>query len=367
MSCNANQTVRTWTPLWDYSLFYFFESPTTEDSQDPKRCVHTAWTAWLSETFLRFAEARSTSGFKEIPSWRKRQAAVMMDLLLRYGADPHCIVCVTNHGHCLGGECRPMALDQLMEAILPADRLAMLQDLREVCSNQAIGDVLRHNQRKRAVRSLLMSEQFYESLAKDEEASLILDPLCRSDLQWYVDAWASRVASNMADMRHGVCNGCLNRKSTLLTAIWCLECGDQSILCYNCHKQNPSAQPTLGRSCGECTGHNSTAIVNHWSVTFVGESYVRDGRRALENDIKSLWLQDPTTTQAIATMKEWYAKDPIEPDLTFEDVVRSTRAAFPLPLDQKPDPGRITGEASNERSSKSSRAWSSFKQFVRRH
>lgn len=274
-----------------------------------------------------------------MPSWRKRQAAVMMDLLLRYGADPHCIACVTNHRR--DKECRLMALDQLMEAILPADRLAMLQDLREVCSNQAIGNALRRNQRKRAVRSLLMSEQFYERLANDEGASLVLDPLGKSDPQLIGDKLASRVADNMTNMRHGVCNRCLNRKSALLTAIWCLECGDRSILCYYCLKQNPSAQPTLGRSCGEGTGHDSTAIVKHWSVTLMGDGYV-----ALEKDIDPSLLQ--IRTRAIATMKEWYAKDPIKPDLTFEDVVRSTGAAFPLPLVPKPVSGRITGEASDE-------------------
>ena len=288
----------------------------------------------------------------------------MMELLLRYGADPHCIVCVSNHGGRRDEECRLMALDQLMEAILPADRLAMLQDLRRVCSNQAIGNVLRRNQRKRAVRSLLMSEQFYESLAKDEGASLMVDPPYRSDLQSNEDEWASVVADNMTNMRHGVCTRCL--KPALLKTICCLECGDQSILCYYCLKQNPSAQPTLGRSCGECTGHNSPAIVNHWSVTLVGDAYVRDSRRVPENDRESFFLQNPIN-QAVAIMKEWYAKDPIEPDLTFEDVVRSTRAAFPLPLDPKPVSSRITGEVSDEGGSKFSRAWSSFKQSVRRH
>lgn len=292
-----------------------------------------------------------------MPSWRKQQAAVMMVLLLRYGADPHCVVCVTNHGRQRDKECRLMALDQLMEAILPADRLAMLQDLREVCSNQAIGNVLRRNQRKRAVRSLQMSEQFYESLAKDGGAFLMLDSPYESELQSQVNEWVWHVADNIADMRYGVCKRCPNRKAT---PIWCLDCGDHSILCYPCLKQNPSTQHTLGRSCRECTGHDSTAIVNHRTMIFVG-----DGDLALENDIEPSLLQD--RTRAIATMKEWYAKDPIEPDLTFEDVVRSTRAAFPLPLDQKPVSGRITGEASDEGGSKSSRAWSSFKQFVRRH
>jgi hypothetical protein len=93
----------------------------------------------------------------------------------------------------------------------------------------------------------------------------------------------------------------------------------------------------------------------------IGQSF-----KALREDIDSICSRYPAA-QAIAIMKEWYAKDPIDPDLSFEDVVRSTRAVSPLPPpDQPRESGRVTEEVLKERGGKSNRAWSSLKRFVRR-
>jgi hypothetical protein len=329
------------------------------------QCIRTVWTAWLGETFARFAD---TELLPETLVWRKQQAAGMFALLLQNGADPHCMVCVARHEGGHGGNCRLIALDQLMEAILPAGRLTMLRKLRELCSDQAISNVLRRNQRRRAVRSFRISDQIYKRPAKDADASKLQNPLREFEMLTRTPiAVAKSVLENIANVRHGVCNECLSQKSDLLVAIQCLDCEDRSILCYYCFKQKPLDQPTLGRSCGDCTGNRSTAIGKHTRVTCVGDGHSVTGRndQALIDGMKSLSSQYPLD-QAIATMKEWYAKDPIEPDLTFEDVVRSTRVASPLPPDQTPAPRRNTEQTSKERSGKFNRAWSSLKRFVRR-
>jgi hypothetical protein len=282
------------------------------------------------------------------------------------------MVCVAHHEGGREEKCRLIVLDQLMEAILPADCLTMLQNLRELCSNQAISNVLNRNQRRRAVLSFQISEQFYERLAKDKDDSKLQNPPREFEmLPRTPAALAEKLLKNMANVTHCVCSGCLSQESELFVANWCLDCEDQSVLCYCCFKQNPSEQPLLGPSCGACTGNCSTAFGNHTRVTFVKREFFISRRigqsfKALREDIDSICSRYPAA-QAIAIMKEWYAKDPIDPDLSFEDVVRSTRAASPLPPpDQPRESGRVTEEVFKERGGKSNRAWSSLKRFVRR-
>jgi hypothetical protein len=282
----------------------------------------------------------------------------MIARLVQHGADPHCMVCITRH-YASDEACRLIVLDRLIEAIVPADQLTMLRDLRELCTNPATFHTLGRNQRRRAVRSLQTSKQFYERFAKDADAS------GRSDFAF---PWAALhdlalgVLMNMANVKYGFCDTCQSHNSALFTAIWCLDCGGRSILCYCCLKRNHCKLPTLACSYGYCTGDVSTAT-GHTSVTWAyGErvSMIQDSDQALKEDVKSIYLRYPAS-QAIAIMEEWYARDPIELDNSFEDVVRSSRAASSPPPIQTPASGRVTGEVSKERGGISNRAWSSLK------
>lgn len=315
--------------------------------------MRTAWTTWLSETYAQIRTTRWIPKPEETLIWRHRQAAAMIVLLLQHGADPQCMICIIHHRG--NTPCRLIALDQLMGAIVPPDCLTMLRDLRKLCSNQATSTALRRNQRRRAMRCYLISEQFCESLAKDASAPGPQNPYWgKRQLEFTLIQLAHYGVENMANVRPGSCNRCLSHDSALLTVMWCLDCGDRSILCFDCLKQDPSEQLTLKSSCGDCTGDYSTVIGKHTRVTFVilHLNMSRRSRESFEQDAVSICTRYPAA-QAIASMKGWYAKDPIDPDLTFEDVVRSTRAASPPSSDQTPSSRGVTGEVLEERGGKS--------------
>jgi hypothetical protein len=358
--CNPNTTVGIWYPFESRKApSYIFKA------HKSSRYIRTAWTAWLGETFTHLAKMESISEPNEVLIGRKRQAAAIIARLVQHGADPHCMVCITRH-YASDEACRLIVLDRLIEAVVPADQLTMLRDLRELCTNPATFHTLRRNQRRRAVRSLQTSEQFYERFAKDADASGQYDfAFPRAALHDF----ALGVLRNIANVKHGFCDTCQSYKSVLSTANWCLDCGGRSILCYYCLKRNHFELPTLACSYGYCTGDVSTATGNHTSVTWAYDTRgwgIQDSDQALKEDVESIRFRY-AAPQAIAIMKEWYAKDPIDPGLSFEDVVRSTRAASPLPPpDQPRESGRVTEEVLKERGGKSNRAWSSLKRFVRR-
>jgi hypothetical protein len=210
-------------------------------------------------------------------------------------------------------ECQLIALERLMEDIVPAKSLAMLRSLRDVCSNQAIGYALRRNQRRRAMRSFKVSEQFYERLTREAADSE------RHRVDWTqsrasnLDALTSRVAMAMADVSDGVCNRCSRYKSIAILAICCMDCGGLSGWCCYCLERNPNELPTPGYSCGGRVGKHDTVIDNHTSVTWMWGP-----PKMFAQYLRSRY----STAQAISVMKTWYAKDPIKPNLSFEEVLQ---------------------------------------------
>jgi hypothetical protein len=129
------------------------------------------------------------------------------------------MICITDHWEDFEMECNPVALERLMMDLVPTEALAMLQKLREQCSNQATGYALRRNQRRRAVRSLQATEQLYEGLARDadyiedirETRKIVLDSLF--------------VTENMAVLLHASCSKCARDWATPALTIRCLNCG----------------------------------------------------------------------------------------------------------------------------------------------
>jgi len=292
--------------------------------------IPTIWTVWLGETFIRCAKTESTSEKpKGMLKWRKQQAAAMIVLLLQHGADPHCMVCLRHHSRGYDKECCLVTLDQLMDGIALAESVSMLRNVRELCSDQATGYVLRRNQRRRALRSIQISKRLYGTSAKNADAPEHHNMDLKLEILAMIpDSLAARVVKSMANVRHALCNRCLSRKCTLLVVNWCLDCGRQSILCSTCLDRNPFESRELGYPCGGYKGDHGSAIGNHTCVTTVHliEYRTQAIDQALEGCGESLWSRRPTV-QAI----KWYARDPIEPDLSFEDVVRNTRMTSAQP------------------------------------
>jgi hypothetical protein len=309
LGCDPNRNIGRWPYLWNQRYPFCTDEEITEHSNImPVWCVRTVWTSWLGEAFLQCTKMRSATSHsdpEEILVERKRHAAVIIVQLLQHGANPHATVCVTDHWKKPYVNCRHITLTQIMEVIVPTEDVTMLRKLYDLCYDQATGYALRRNQRRRAVRSCRISEQFNNRLAKKQGASSAV-------------AWDFLV-ENLADLGQGDCNSCSRGLAPLL-AIWCLNCGGLSTLCYSCFERDPSQLPTLEYS---CPGDHGTATESHTSVTFVCEEgiFACNRHEALQGHAKSLVLQYPSS-QAISAMKEWYAKDPIEPNLSFEQVLQ---------------------------------------------
>lgn len=170
--------------------------------------------------------------------WRKRQAAEIVVLLLQHGADPQCMVCITDHWEKFDSSCHKISLGRLLRDIAPTESLPMLRSLRELCSNPAIGYNLRRNQRRRAARSLQVFEKFYERLAEDAAPE-------QYRLEWEFDPSEGKglpvwVVESVSCLRRRVCHTCLRQDSRSVLVMWCLDCGALSILCSFCLERNLS-------------------------------------------------------------------------------------------------------------------------------
>lgn len=345
---DPNRSVGRWPHIWiqRYPFSSHEEVLEKEEEDMPPCCKRTVWTAWVGEAFMQFAKMKSVTS-NETLLRQKRQAAAIAILLLQQGADPHCMVCTTDHWVDSVTTCSLIALDQVMEAIVPTESLTMLRDLRDLCSNQATGYALRRNQRMRAVRSHHVTEQFYASLANGDDASQYRGPRC-------TPVSLISTIEDTAGVEYDCCNRCFGQgRAGPILASWCLNCDGLSVLCYACFKRNPSERPILRFS---CEGDHRISKDTHTSVTFVcynGDMW-NDHKDKSEGYRNSLELQG-STARAIATMREWYAEGQTEADLSFEDVVRKTRKTSPS--HQTQESGTIIGEVPTEQGGRSTRPW----------
>jgi hypothetical protein len=286
----------------------------------------TYWKAWLRETYLDLTEERRRAKTAERDdagsrvSDRKVNASTIAKVLLSYGADPRCAPCIADHSQ--NEPCRQMPLDELLEHIIPPERLVELRRIQVACSLNTSRYHLRRNRFRRAIRSLLTSEHnfttqlanadflpteharvqvIWESEQKEFLASL-LDPLHRS---WSYDC----------------CSICPNYLGGFGLVSWCVDCGDVSLRCLHCCLLFPSQAPALLSSCGSSSGNYAPATKDHFCVTVLQDKVF--GRSQIE--VFPGWSEFRVrydTLHSLSLLKDWYARDPIEPNLVFEDAIR---------------------------------------------
>lgn len=259
IGCDPNRSVERWPHLWiqRYPFSSHEEVLEKEHEYMPLGCERTVWTAWLGEAFMQFAKMESVTSNETLLRW-KRQAAAIAILFLQQDADPHCMVCTTDHWVDSVRTCYLIALDQVMEAIVPTESLTMLRDLRDLCSNQATGYALRRNQRVRAVRSHHVTEQFYASLANGDDASQ------HRGLRWTPTSLIFTI-EDTAGLEYDCCNRCLGEgRAEPIQASWCLNCGGLSVLCCSCFKRNRTTYFRFS-----CEDDQRISTDTHTSATFV--------------------------------------------------------------------------------------------------
>jgi hypothetical protein len=335
--CNPNAHTQRWPHWW--SQRYPFD-PEDRDLEF-NWCARTTWQAWLGEAYLQIqrrgepVDAASTGQVGNMLNKQKQWLGALVDLLLRYGADPHCMICVTDHeqepAHRWDEDpknCRYVALEWLLEQIVPADSTVQIRKLRSVCSDARTSFVLRTNQQKRAIRSLSISE-WNLSKVSPSSPTRYQYRYTKIDLQ----KCFLHDSAGVKNLKYSICNGCSKIFEAAL-ATWCVECQGLASLCLDCCLLKSSEVPGLVSPCNSLTAPRGPRNDDHTSVVFVWESnqfrYEHGSDQAMK-DYADLLHERYPTDQAITVLKDWYSKNPIEPDLTFEEAIRDI-TTLPVPF-----------------------------------
>jgi hypothetical protein len=324
--CDPNARVGAWPYFWDER--YPFSSG---GHDSPFRwCFRTTWQAWLGEAYLqtqRRVNAEFSGQTSRVLDMQKQWLGALVDLLLRHGADPHCTICITDHEEKSAGlwgnteHCYHVALEEVFEQIVPAESLVQLRKLQNLCSDARISHVLRRNQQKRAVRSLLTTERNFSMVSTDSTGPFTME----AQRKEFLESLTCAVCLMYSD-----CNGCSMWLDAALVT-WCIECQGLSSLCFDCSQLSPSEVPSLISPCKSIAVPRASRDEDHASIVLAWMGF-RYRRPQAEEDYADLLHTRYPTDQAIAFLKEWYANDPIEPDLTFEEAIRGI-VTLPAPFE----------------------------------
>ncbi|KAM0689806.1 hypothetical protein Q7P36_010677 [Cladosporium allicinum] len=280
-------------------------------------CGQSKWERWLRAQYVssqRHSRAskgdkvhQSTGVTKDIDCQRIRENASIIELLLRHGADPNCTPCTTDHR--FDHVCSPTALHGVLKSIVPADCLSPLQTFLVACSSEDRHYTLRRSQRKRAIGSYIISEQRFVSrvvnlcpqgLQQNEREELANDG-------WYV--WQrhqelflqSLIVFDDIDAECETWDKC-QKYTGLLT--WCVD------YISNCRITQPEGHTTVAMFFEILPGYPYHERMR-WKFDLVGPTSLSKAYQSLGYEPGEL---DLTPKAAISVLKEWYARNPIEPD-----------------------------------------------------
>jgi hypothetical protein len=334
---NPNANVGNWPYSWNQRYPFSSVSRNIDTYDFLHWCARTTWQAWLGEAYLqtrwRVSAELSDQATSRLLAKQKQWLGALVDLLLRHGADPHCTICITDHEEISAGvwrepeHCYHVTLEEVLEQIVPAESLVQLRKLRNLCSDKRISHVLRRNQQKRAMRYLWTSERDVStdltSSSMPWDAHSVHAPPQENSLEALTGA---------AELTYGDCNECSIRMTAALVT-WCIECQSLSSLCLDCSQLGSSEVPSLISPCTNLAVPPASRDEGHTSVVFVWECFgFRDRSDQAAKDYVDLLHTRYPIDQAVPVLKEWYAKDPIEPDLTFEEAIRGI-VTLPAPFE----------------------------------
>jgi hypothetical protein len=297
--CDPNSHVAVW-PRWrdqplilnpsEYSLFW---------------CRRTLWQAWLGGVYIRFIQsANRHSGLGSVGEiderfeLRRQEIGATIALLLQYGADPYCMFCVTDHELEIhnGNNCICLPLLKILERITSAYDTGYFQKLLQQCSRETTAYRLRRNQLRRALRSY----------------SLAIDLGRQED---------ERFLGSLTGGDHQMCSRCSARADVRLTT-WCIDCQQQSGICHRCSLLDIPGTTAFEHSCQASARISGISGIDHTIVTFVYKRSWKNYIPSQQRFAQSVAVRYDSA-KAIDALKAWYAKDPIEPNLSFEEAIQS--------------------------------------------
>jgi hypothetical protein len=321
-----------------------------------KSCRQSKWERWLNAEYLysrqhsRVTRAhQSTGATKDIDCQRIQENATIIELLLRHGANPNCTPCTTDHQS--ARDCFPTALHDILQLIVPAECVASLQALLVACSSDDRRYALRRNQRKRAIRSYVISEQRFASRVTDR-CPQELPANRRGDWAgFHRQSWRLHQRGFLQGLmmpghdeaEQKTCSESHESRTYPGLLMCCLDCESRSYACLS-HSHSPSL--AMDAPCtnlpnlriAKPQGHTTVAILvdidsgddarRRWPSAYEDSARLSAAYQYLGCEPGELDLTDQA---AISVLKEWNARNPIEPDSLqgddFQDV------ALPQELD----------------------------------
>jgi hypothetical protein len=312
-------------------------------------CGQSKWQRWLQVEYLYFQQHsraakgdgahQSTGAARDVGCQRMRENASIVELLLRHGANPNCTPCTADHQ--LEGTCSPTALRDVLQFIVPAECLSPLRTRLVACSSEARRYTLRHNQRKRAIRSYMISEQRFASRLIDRRPGDLPENLREDWTEWHCDYWRNqqrRFLQSLIVLRDPdiECATLGSNRFGISLFAWCMDCEGRSYACLSCirpHFLTGDAPCTNISNFGivQLHGHTTVAILINiisaefgmWMCHFTPVDLA-----SVNTAYQSLGCQpgelDLTPDAAISVVKKWYARNPIEPDSLQGDDFRNT-------------------------------------------
>lgn len=263
-------------------------------------CRRTCWQSWLAGMY-HLLQQLDRSINPQMVQRHKRAIGAIISLLLEYGADPRCMICLGDHDGVFhartnSSSCRWVTLRDLLHLLVLPEPLANIVDLLAKCSDEVTISKLRRNQYRRSMRSLMISEQNLARRVEDEgyhaTRSIFLEELLEKEHREFILALTADETSRY----EAKCLSCSGEDTKKCLFTWCIDCRGISYCCRDC--ETLPVVDEVEPPCGFYSGHVSI-IVAHDAMSHKKEE--RDGDLALRYSV----------AKAITVLKGWYAKNPI--------------------------------------------------------
>jgi len=249
-------------------------------------CDRSIWQNWLRAAVLEvrswnrgISNNERSDGFRTTLENAKASIRDIVAVLLRYGADPDCAICIYDHRE--RGPCRQVSLESALETITPQDGLGQIQDLRTMQSVRFDRRAIKHRQMRRAMQSWTVSKHKASTQVEDD-----------------IPGW-DFITGFIKNMIGVFCNDCPNCTTvgTFAMAL-CLDCLRGYQLCMVCTRRFSTDNPTLDRLTEHLVHESSASDGVHASI-YIGCHFNHNNSRKREYGEE----------RSISVLEDWYARN----------------------------------------------------------